>query len=152
MAIFIVEGGAGAAGGGVVRRVDSFEADAGAGGFEVVEGASESAVRASYASGAAPVIWAAVNLSPSVPGEGRSLYVVDERFEPPIDLSKAAPENPELAPCLQRNDVDWVTSFIAADGSRCHCIYDAADAEAVRASYRAAKMPFVKVWRARRAT
>jgi hypothetical protein len=149
MPIFVVEGASGLPGAGAVRRVASFSS--GSGGFAVFEGASEAAVRdACGASGAGAEVWAAVNLSPAVPGAGRGLYVVDERFEPPVDRSKAAPENPELSPCLQRREVDWVTSFIAADGTRCHCVYDAADAEAVRGAYRAAQMPFVKVWRAER--
>jgi Protein of unknown function (DUF4242) len=82
------------------------------------------------------------------PAQGE-LYVVEERFSPPIDLGAAAPENPDLAPCLQRHEVDWVVSYIAADGSQCRCVYRAADAEAVRAAYRSAGMPFLRVWRAR---
>jgi hypothetical protein len=148
MTIFVVEGAGESGTGGAARRLAAYSASAG--GFAVYEAPNEAAVR--DACGPAAPVWAAVNLSPSAPGGGRELYVVEERFEPAIDLSKAAPENPELSPCLQRNDVAWVTSFIAADGTQCRCVYDAADAEAVRASYRAAKMPFVKVWRARRSS
>jgi hypothetical protein len=148
MPIFVVEGASPA--GEVVRRLASFVPTAGSGGFAVCEASSEAGVREACGGGAAVAVWAAVALAPTAPARGRDLYVVDEVFDPPIDLSKAAPENPELSPCLQRHDVDWVTSFIALDGTRCRCVYDAADAEAVRASYRAAKFPFVRVWRARR--
>jgi hypothetical protein len=144
MSIFVVEG-APVTG---VERLGSFVPTIGTGGFVVCEAPDEGVVR--DACGGVATVWAAVNLSPTASARERGLYVVDEVFDPPIDLSKAAPENPELSPCLQRNDVDWVTSFIALDGTRCRCVYDAADAEAVRASYRAAQFPFVKVWHARR--
>ena len=56
-----------------------------------------------------------------------------------------------LSPCLKTYDVEWVTSFVARDGSQCVCVYEARDAESVRSAYRAAKVPFqFKVWPATR--
>jgi hypothetical protein len=94
--------------------------------------------------------WAALQLSPAQPETAGSLFVVEERFDPPVALDQAAPQNDQLSPCLQIYGVGWVTSFLAADGTQCRCVYGAADAEAVRSAYRSAGMPFVRVWRARR--
>ena len=88
----------------------------------------------------------AISLAPPARPDGGARFVVEERFDPPVDLSKAAPENPILSPCLQRYEVNWFVSFIAADGSQCRCVYSAADADAVRSAYRSAGMPFVRVW------
>lgn len=78
------------------------------------------------------------------------IIVVDHRFDPPIDASQFKPKSEKLSPCLPTFDIDWVTSILAADGSRMLCVYDAPDAEVVRRAYRLAQIPFVEVWSARR--
>ena len=77
-----------------------------------------------------------------------SVMVVEERFDPPIDMSKQAPHVGKLSPCLPVEGVTWLSSYIAADGSRCVCVYDAPDAESVRRAYRKAGVPFDNVWTA----
>jgi hypothetical protein len=72
--------------------------------------------------------------------------VVEEKFDPPVDVSKGNPEASKLSPCLPVEGVTWVSSFIAADGTRCVCVYDAPDAEAVRRVYRKAGASFVAAW------
>jgi Protein of unknown function (DUF4242) len=75
-----------------------------------------------------------------------AILVVEERFEPPIDVSKVNPYVEKLSPCLPTYGVKWVASFLATDGTRCVCVYDAPSADAVRQAYRAAGAPFTAVW------
>jgi hypothetical protein len=75
-----------------------------------------------------------------------AVIIVEERFEPPIDPSQGSPVADELSPCLPVYDVHWLSSYIAADGSRCVCVYEADTAEAVRRAYRTAGVPFESVW------
>jgi hypothetical protein len=79
------------------------------------------------------------------------LFVVEERFDPPINAEGLNPYNEALSPCLKTYDVKWVSSYVARDGAQCMCVYEAPDAEAVRRVYRAAEVPFAfKVWGATR--
>ena len=79
------------------------------------------------------------------------LFVVDERFDPPIDAQALNPYNEALSPCLKVYDVKWVSSFVASDGTQCVCVYEAPDADSVRRAYRTAEVPFqFKVWAATR--
>jgi hypothetical protein len=75
-----------------------------------------------------------------------AVIVVEERFDPPIDLSQGSPVAHKLSPCLPVYDVTWLSSYIASDGSRCVCVYEAENAEAVRRVYRSAGVPFEDVW------
>jgi uncharacterized protein DUF4242 len=72
--------------------------------------------------------------------------LVEERFDPPVDPSKGNPEAGKLSPCLPVEGVTWVSSFIAQDGARCVCLYDAPDAESVRRAYRKAGAAFEAAW------
>jgi hypothetical protein len=72
--------------------------------------------------------------------------VVEERFDPPVDVSKVNPYVEKLSPCLPSYEVKWLASFLAADGSRCVCVYEAPSADAVRQAYRSAGVPFTAVW------
>lgn len=77
-----------------------------------------------------------------------AVIIVEERFDPPIDLSKGSPVADKVSPCLPIYDVRWLSSYIASDGTRCVCVYEANDAESVRRVYRAAGVDFVTVWSA----
>ena len=80
-----------------------------------------------------------------------ALFVVEERFDPPIDAERLNPYNDALSPCLKTYDVKWVSSYVARDGVQCICVFEAPDAESVRKAYRAAEVPFqFKVWGATR--
>ena len=74
------------------------------------------------------------------------MIVVEERFDPPVDMSKPPPHTEKLSPCLPDRGITWVASYVGADGSRCVCIYDAPDAESVRQAYRIAGVPFTAAW------
>jgi len=77
-----------------------------------------------------------------------AVIMVEEKFEPPIDLSKGSPVADKVSPCLPVYDVKWMSSYIASDGSRCVCVYEAANAEDVRRVYRTAGVAFENVWAA----
>jgi hypothetical protein len=50
--------------------------------------------------------------------------------------------------CLQQYRVKPVRSFVSRDGRHAVCIYEAPDAEAVRATQREAGLPFERIWAA----
>ena len=75
-----------------------------------------------------------------------AVIMVEERFEPPLDLSQGSPVADKVSPCLPVYEVTWLSSYIAADGTRCVCVYEAASAEDVRRVYRTAGVPFDNVW------
>ena len=77
-----------------------------------------------------------------------AVIMVEERFDPPIDLSQGSPVADKVSPCLPVYDVTWLSSYIASDGPRCVCVYEAENAEAVRRVYRTAGVPFENVWAA----
>lgn len=74
--------------------------------------------------------------------------MVEERFDPPIDLSQGSPVADMVSPCLPVYEVTWLSSYISTDGSRCVCVYEADSAETVRKVYRTAGVPFENVWAA----
>lgn len=79
------------------------------------------------------------------------LFVVEERFDPPINADGLNGYSDTLSPCLKTYDVTWVSSFVARDGTQCICVYEAPDAESVRRAYKTAEVPFqFKVWPATR--
>jgi hypothetical protein len=75
-----------------------------------------------------------------------AVIMVEERFDPPIDVSAGSPIADKVSPCLPVYDVHWLSSYIAADGTRCVCVYEAEDAESVRKAYRTAEVQFEAVW------
>jgi hypothetical protein len=77
-----------------------------------------------------------------------AVIMVEERFEPPLDLSQGSPVADKVSPCLPVYEVTWLSSYIAADGTRCVCVYEAASAEDVRRVYRTAGVAFENVWAA----
>ena len=77
-----------------------------------------------------------------------AVIMVEERFEPPIDLSQGSPVADKVSPCLPVYDVTWLSSYIASDGSRCVCVYEAENAEAVRKRLPHRRRAFENVWAA----
>ena len=77
-----------------------------------------------------------------------AVIIVEERFEPPMDLCKDSPVADKVSPCLPIYDVRWLSSYIASDSTRCVYVYDAKDAESVRRVYRSAGVDLVDVWSA----
>jgi hypothetical protein len=78
--------------------------------------------------------------------------IVEYEFDPPATEEELDAMADKLEPCLEGRDVRWVRSFVAADRRRRICIFDAPDADQVRASYRSAGVAFVRVWAAEEIT
>ncbi len=75
-----------------------------------------------------------------------AIFLCERTFTPPLTPAQFAANGEALAPCLEARNISWIASHFAADGSRCVCMYDAADAELVRDANRTAGLPFDKVW------
>lgn len=75
-----------------------------------------------------------------------AILVVETTFTEPFtdDLHNEAGK--KLDPCLEAHGARWVRSYLSADRLRIVCHFDAADAEAVRASYRTAEVKFDRCW------
>ena len=73
-------------------------------------------------------------------------YIVERVFDPPITREQFADGGKVLQPCIEERDVKHVASHLAVDGSRCVCVFEAADAERIREANRTAGIPFEKVW------
>jgi hypothetical protein len=78
------------------------------------------------------------------------IYCVERLFSPPLSEAQFMAGGEALAPCLQERDIKHLGSFLAADGSRSVCTYEASDAERVREAQRTAGVPFERVWEARK--
>jgi hypothetical protein len=74
--------------------------------------------------------------------------VVERTFEEPLTEEALAAVQERMAPCLDEYGVTWVRSYFSSDRRRMICHYEAPDAEAVRASNRAAEALFDPVWTA----
>jgi len=76
------------------------------------------------------------------------VLVVEHSFDPPLTEESLKAAFARLDPCLKTHGATWLRSYVSADGSRMICEFEAADAEAVRASLRSADTPFDRVWSA----
>jgi len=77
-----------------------------------------------------------------------SYVVVERSFETPVDLPAISAQEKAFGWCLETHRVRFLLTYVAADRSRMLCIYDAPDAEAMRATQREAAMPFDRIWAA----
>lgn len=75
-----------------------------------------------------------------------SILIVETTFEEPFTDALHDEAGRKLDPCLEAHGARWVRSYLSADRLRMVCHFDAADADAVRASYRTAGVKFGKVW------
>ena len=75
--------------------------------------------------------------------------VVERTLDDPVDVGALADGRERIAACLHAHDVRFVHSYMAADGKRMICVYEAPDAESVRIALRQHGMlPFDRVWKA----
>ncbi|HEX7049728.1 MAG TPA: nickel-binding protein [Longimicrobiales bacterium] len=74
--------------------------------------------------------------------------IVETRFEEPLTAAAHGKRQRLLGPCVMRNDVRWVQSYLSNDRRRMICHFQAADAEAVRMAHRTAGVVFERVWTA----
>jgi len=74
--------------------------------------------------------------------------VVERAWEEPAEIAAIQAIEDRGAWCLQRHAVRFVRSYFSADRRRMICLYEAPDAEAVRAAQQQAGMPLTRVWTA----
>jgi len=74
--------------------------------------------------------------------------ILEKEFAAPLSEEQHDGESQALDSCLTAHGVRWLRSFIASDRRRMICEFEAADAEAVRSSFRSAGVGFVRVWAA----
>ena len=77
-----------------------------------------------------------------------AILIVEQTFEVPLTDEEHDRAAQRLDPCLEQHGARWMRSYLAADRRRLLCEFEAADAEAVRASYRSAGVTFERVWTA----
>lgn len=75
-----------------------------------------------------------------------SLILVETAAEQPITFEWLSEADQRITPCLQEREATWQYSLLSSDRHRMICIYDAPDAEALRASYRKATVEFSKIY------
>jgi hypothetical protein len=75
------------------------------------------------------------------------LVLVERSFETPADGATVLELGQRSAWCLEEHSVRYLRSYVSSDGLRMICLYEAPDAEAVRAANRKAGVPFDRVWR-----
>lgn len=74
--------------------------------------------------------------------------VVEQVFDPPLTDEEHNRAGQKLDECLAAHGARWMRSYLSLDRRRMVCEFEAADAEAVRASYRSANIAFERVWSA----
>jgi hypothetical protein len=77
-----------------------------------------------------------------------TFLIMEKEFDPPLSAEAHDAEARRLDPCLDAHGVRWIRSYISTDRRRMICEFEAADAEAVRNSFRSAGVAFVRVWAA----
>jgi hypothetical protein len=78
--------------------------------------------------------------------------IVEYAFDPPATEEELDRIAEQLDPCLEGRDVRFVQSFVSLDRRRRICVFEAADAETVRSSYRSASVVFERIWPAEHIT
>jgi hypothetical protein len=74
--------------------------------------------------------------------------IVERSFDPPITDEELESGARILDGCLEQHGARWLSSYLSSDRRRMICEFEAADAEAVRASHRSAAVGFERVWSA----
>jgi hypothetical protein len=74
--------------------------------------------------------------------------VVERDFEQAVTMESIQALEDAGSGCLDVRDVRFVQTFFSVDHTRMLCLYNAPDAEAVRAAQDEAKVPFARVWSA----
>jgi len=74
--------------------------------------------------------------------------IVEQTFETPLTDEEHGRLGQKLDKCLEAYGARWMRSYLSTDRRRMVCEFEAADAEAVRTSYRSAGVPFDRVWTA----
>jgi len=74
------------------------------------------------------------------------LVIVERRFETPVELAAIQAIETAWPGCLETHRVRFIKSYFGHDRTQMVCLYEAPDAESVRAAQRQAGMPHESVW------
>ena len=74
--------------------------------------------------------------------------VLEQAFENPITPEELKDAAKRVDRCLEAHGARWKRSYLSTDRKRMICEFEAADAEQVRESYRAAGVNFQSCWAA----
>jgi len=74
--------------------------------------------------------------------------IVEQTFDIPLTDEEHGQLGQKLDKCLDAYGARWMRSYLSTDRRRMVCQFEAADAEAVRTSYRSAGVRFDRVWTA----
>jgi len=74
--------------------------------------------------------------------------IVESTFAAPLTDEQHDDFAKRVDPCLEAHGARWIRSYLSTDRLRMVCEFEAADAEAVRASYRSAGVGFARAWTA----
>lgn len=72
---------------------------------------------------------------------------LERRFDPPLDATAVGQMALESGDCFDRHQVEWKSSFLAADGHRMVCWFRAPDMESARIALRQANADIQVFWR-----
>ncbi|MGH9457386.1 MAG: nickel-binding protein [Thermoanaerobaculia bacterium] len=72
--------------------------------------------------------------------------VLEQTFEEPVSSEELTDAARRIDRCLEAHGAQWMRSYLSDDRKRMICEFEAADAESVRSSYRAAGVAFDACW------
>ncbi|HUJ26366.1 MAG TPA: nickel-binding protein [Myxococcales bacterium] len=73
-------------------------------------------------------------------------YVVEHEFNQPLTPKGFEDSSKKAGPCYQQYGVVWLASYLASDGLKMICEFEAESAEHIRDALRSAEVPFARVW------
>jgi hypothetical protein len=77
------------------------------------------------------------------------MIIIESSFDPPLTEDEFIEQIADkVNPCLDERQARWITSYMATDGRRRLCVFEAKDAEAIRQAYRLSGLKFDRVWAA----
>lgn len=72
--------------------------------------------------------------------------VVEYLYEPALSEEDFAKNGEKLIPCLETRSVQWIGTYLSIDRKRRVCLFDAPDADTVRAAFHSAGVKFERAW------
>lgn len=78
------------------------------------------------------------------------LVVVERSYEEPVEFADVDALEKKVAWCADEHRVKYLYSYFSRDRKHMICLYEAPDAEAVRKTQEAGKLPYDHLWTAKR--
>jgi uncharacterized protein DUF4242 len=75
-----------------------------------------------------------------------AILVLEHTFDDPISDQALNDSAKRMDQCLEAYGARWIRSYLSKDRKRMICEFEAADAEQIRTSARAAGVPFDRCW------